>query len=680
VDSESHAEVNMSSLTTNDTEAPIVVTAHSTARLSRETYDLPASANLTDVITGTFSMGAIVDLPVHLTCPHGDISYFTFHPFPETIIDEHTTGTHTQNSATWAMDNTAGNLPVKDEHLRLRAPGAPSATEEDTRVTVAIDRVRFNITTIHVDVEIHSVKVSKYGNLSNSIVSLDYITADGIRMVVQNGLNNWSWEKIYNKAINSSKREIEQSLSTALNLTISLNFSWDNTSLQGYDISTMSTEPPIRAALSSGDITPQLYAIGKERFGVNDLKVAQGFLNAGGTAEFTIPAMNLELGVNPVAKLILSPGMRLQGQSGIESLETGERYGYSWDPRSSFHGTIYSTHRKVYTDSKIVVDVLVDLNKVNVNYGNIPQSTIEADITGDLAFYRLKNPSEVRDSLPDGISIEYINADVLRLAYDAGLITRKEIDDIIDNKTKEIEKEMRDSFGDNAFLHIEVDDSTLTGYNVEDMKDTPPIRIKGIAHISMPLSGGEGAGGGQFTGAYVLKEFSIDFPMKPLMGWNITYTVLLPKGIVVTHLQDDHGLAFKGNRDGRDYITVTISDQEDNITATIGITPLFIFYLFELPIILITILGLALYYHHRVKKKERAERKRGQMAKKKQMVREKKMMLEEVREEKAEIPEERPLLPEPKPLTPESEKFDPWKPLEMKPPEEEKGWDGAGEK
>ena len=594
---------------------------------------------------------------------------------------------HTQDSVTWSIDNTAGNFPEKNEHLRLRSPSAPSATEEDIRVTVAIDRIKFNITTIHVDIEIHSVQVSKYGNLSNSIVSLDYITADGIRMVVQNGLNNWSWERIYTEAINSSKTEIEHSLSSAFNLTISLNFSWDNASLQGYDINTMSTEPPIRASLSSGDITPQLYAIGKERFGLKDLKVAKGFLNAGGTAEFTIPAMDLELGVNPEAKLILSPGMRLQGQTGIESLESGGRYGYTWNPRSSFHGTIYSTHRKVYTDSKIEVDVLVDLNKVNVNYGDIQQSTIEADITGDLAFYRLKTPSEVRDSLPDGISIEYINADVLRLAYDAGLITRKEIDDIIDNKTEEIEKEMRDSFGDNAFLHIDVDDSTLTGYDVEDMKDTPPIRIKGIAHISMPISGGKGAGGGQFTGTYVLKEFSINFPMKPLMGWNITYTVLLPKGIVVTHLQDDHGLAFKGNRDGRDYITVTISDREDNITATIGITPIFIFYLFELPIILITILGLALYYHHRVKKREKAERKRKQMAKKKQMIREKKMVMEkeDVKEEKAAIPEERALIPEPKPITPEPEKFDPWKPPEMKPPEmnppQDNGkWSGADKK
>ncbi|MCK4614510.1 MAG: hypothetical protein KAU14_06885, partial [Thermoplasmata archaeon] len=567
--------VNLTTLTGNlSADVPVQVYANSSANLNRTSYDLPKTANLEDVIYGTFNMGAIVNLEVRLITPSNAISNYTFFPPDGIAIEEHTTGIHGPDSVSWTIDNTEGLFPLKEEDLRLKSPHPPAAYEEDVRVTLILDRKEFDQTSVHVEIKIYAVEVAKYGNLSRNIVSLDYITADGIRMVENNGLLNWNRKRIYQESIDSSKSEIEKSISEALNLTIALNFSWDNATFTGYEVETMGTEPPIEANMISEDITPQLYAIGEEKFGMNDLKVAKGFLNAGGSAEFAIPPMELDIGITPTAKLILSPNMRLKNFTGSgdePDPKYQNRYSYTWDPRNEFHGTIYSLKKKEYTGSRIEVDVLVDLKKVKVNYGSLEDSTIEVDITGNLAFYRLETPSQIEETLPDGIYIDHITADILRLAYDTGLVDLNEINEIIEEKTDEIEREMRDAFGENTLLRITLDENTLEGYDADNMGDSPPVRIKGYAHISIPISKGADTNS-DFLRSYVLKEFTLEFPLSPINGWNITYTVLLPKGIIVTELSDDLGIARKGTRDGRDYVTVTITDQEDNLTVSIGIT------------------------------------------------------------------------------------------------------------
>jgi len=615
-------EIDMDSLeNSNPPEAPIRLNASSSANLSRTSYDLPENAILEDVIYGTFKMGAVIRLQVHLIAPARSLTHYIFTPWEGIVIEEHTTGIHEDNTVRWVLDNADGYAPERDEDLRLESQYPTIIHDEDVRVTIELDRQEFELTTVRVDIEVYAVQVSRYGNLSNSIVRLDYIPADGIRMVVDNGLINWSWEHIYEENIQPSEGEIEASISKALNVTVELNFNWENASITGYDIDTMGTEPPVQGKLISEDITPHLYAIGNDSYGVDDIKVAKGFLNAGGRAEFEIPEIDLELWVIPKAKLILSPNMQLMNYTGTQNLDPDNRYSYSWDPREEFKGIIYSsTKYNKYNSSRIEVDIIIDIKDISINWLDLQSSDVDIDIIGNLHFYRMETPSQIIDSLPDGIWIDYIISDVLRLAYDTGLIDLDEINEIVENRTEEIEREIRDAFEENAYLSIKVDEKSLLGYDVDDMKESPPIRIKGMAFISIKFAEGFGSSdddnencdnggvgdGGAFL-YYVLREFTWEIPMEPIEDWIISYTLILPKGIVVTDVYDDLGQVEEGSMDGRDSITVTITDRENNITVTIGITPMFFIDLCMLPIMIIVIILFLIIMRKRGKKKRKKE-------------------------------------------------------------------------
>lgn len=90
--------------------------------------------------------------------------------------------------------------------------------------------------------------------------------------------------------------------------------------------------------------------------------------------------------------------------------------------------------------------------------------------------------------MPKGITIDYITADIIRLAYDTGLVDLDEIKDMIDNYTGELEEELRDSLEDNAYMTIYLDEKSLVGYDENDMKESPAIMIVGRAFISVPIA------------------------------------------------------------------------------------------------------------------------------------------------------------------------------------------------
>lgn len=624
-------------------DEPIRIHANSTANLSRTSYNLPEQSIIEDVIYGTLNMGAVVKINVNLLSPANTTTYYIFTPPPKTVIEPGTSGIHGQNNVMWILNNSQGFDPERSENILLKGEFSIPIPDEDIRVTMVLDREQFEITMVHIDIEVHSIDVSRYGNLSDSIVELEYISADGIRMAVDNGLLNYSWERIYEEAILENELEIEAAISEALNVSVELEFNWVNGTISGYDVETMSTEPFIMATLESDDVTPQLYALGKEEYGVDDIKAAKGFLNAGGKAEFDIPQIDLELWVDPTAKIILSPGMRLENFTGTEQLETDNRYGYTWDPRDEFHGRIFSLTAKEFHDSRIDINVTIDVYDINIKWLSWRDSNIKIDVIGDLSFYRIELPDEIKDNLPEGITIDYVIADVLRLAYDTGLINLTEINEMIDNKTEEVEKEIRDSFEENVFLSITIDEDTLVGYDVDDMMDSPSVKIRGYAHISISVgdqldrdggddgdsgdgnggdggedgNGGDGGNRGGSRGMIlqgflytVLKDWSFDFTMDPLEDWRVTYRLILPRGIVITDISDDLGLARKGTEDGRHYIQVTMTDVENNLTVSVGITPMLFIDVCFLPLAIIVLIIVLLVHRRRTKKRKRKEKER----------------------------------------------------------------------
>ena len=632
-DYQTEAHLDMDTLTDPDLppDTPILISVNGSASLSRSTYDLPAEADLDDVVHGTLKMGAVVRLRVNLIAPENALATYRFTPMPGTVIDPATTGILGHNYASWSLDNRSGAVPSRSEYLLFRGEATNPVPHEDIRATIVIDREQFELTRVYVEFEIRSLRVSRFGNLSDSIVSLDHISADGIRMVLDNGLVNYSLDRLYDHAIIDNKNATEAAISQALNTTVGLDIGWIDETLSGYDINFMGSDQAVIATMRSGDITPQLYAMGIDDFGPDDLRVAKGFLNAGGKAEFDIPVISLDLGVTPMARLILSPGMRLENQTGLERQEPDHRYAYSWNPRNEFRGRIYAAHAREYNDSNIQINVTVDISEIRINWLAWRSSSLKIDVFGNLLFYRMELPRELAENLPAGITIDYVIADLLRLAYDTGLLNITEIESMIDKETRKVERDLRDAITENVFLSVTIDMRSLQGYDIDDMKDFPAVRVNGNARISISVDdllddGGKDDAG--TVGAYgswsipgrnlvmatflstVLRDWSFDFSTDPVEEWDLNVQIILPRGIVITHVSDDLGLASRGTVDGRHYLMVLMTDAENTITVGIGITPMLFIDICFLPIVLILLVVVLLIHRRRTKRRKRKLKER----------------------------------------------------------------------
>jgi len=570
--------VDVTTLEDANYTGPIKVLGYGEADLTNDDFGLDEEVDPDEILRGVFKMGAEVELGVRLSAPEGNSRVLRISP-PDGIGFRMTSdGFVTLDLVELEFDNTTGDKAGPwTGTLYLKSKSPNPATEERIDVNIVVDWKAFNSTEIRVVLEAYSLEVEKYGELSSHISGLDYIPADGVRMALDNTLGTWDTSKIKKQAAENATHEIEDILSDSLDqpIPIDLGFDWNDSSLEeGYDVSTMSSTPPLQAMMSSGPVVPNLYSL-EEMFEIDDLDVILGFLNAGARADFAIDPMDFSAEYSPTITLLLPEDMRLSNTDATEN-QDGGRYSYSWDPTDGFGGDIISTKAPYYEQSKVELDATLDFKKFKVDLLAIESSSLSTDFSGELRFYHFELTDVIRDLLPLEVNIDYINADVLRMVYNKDLVDYEELETMLKEKTEEYETKISESLGEKIYIGINILESTLKGYDIDSMDNSPAIEITGSTHVDIPLAGGsDKLDEGQSS--FILKSVDFDFEIPALEGWKIALQVILPKGIEIIKVVDDKGNVVQGKSGERDAFSVVISDESNHVYMELGITPALIY-------------------------------------------------------------------------------------------------------
>jgi len=598
-------EVDVTTLEDANYTGPIRVLGYGEAELTTEDFGFETDVmDPGEVIQGVFTMGAEVELGVRLSAPEGNRRVLRISPPETTGFRTKSDGFVTLDLVELEIDNTTGAAAPQVGTLYLASKDPNPAIEERIDVNIVVDWKEFDSTEVKVILEAYSLDVTKYSELSDHIRGLDFIPADGVRMALDNTLGTWDIEEIKKQAADNATKEVEEILSDSLDsaVPLSIGFYWNESSFDaGYDENVMSSSPPLQAEMSSGPVIPNLYPL-EDVFEIDDLEVVRGFLNAGARAEFDIDGMEFSPEYNPEITLLLPENMRLANTDADEEPE-GMRYSYSWDPEDGLSGEIISTTAPEYEESKVELDAVLDFKKFNVDIFAIEDSSLSTDFSGELQFFQFELTDVIADLLPVEVDIDYINADVLRLVYNKDLVDFKELEDMLREKTEEYESEFSDSLGEEIYISINIDESTLDDYNVEEMDNKPPIRVTGGTHVDIPIArdSDEMAVGSSFY----LKTVDFDFELPAMKGWKIALQLILPKGVEIVELNDDNRNAVQGTVGGRDSFSVEINEKSNHIYMTLGVTPTLILETCQTYILVIVGIVILFMIRRRMKRAKR---------------------------------------------------------------------------
>ena len=528
---------------------------------------------LDDVLKGTLKMGAVINKAFTFKADAGYKNTFIL-TVPEYVKIISEDEDDSDETATWTLNNlNATNIYQVNESskiLIIEARSQNPVNREEVLTNLTIDMDNFDEIYLYGIVDIRSVNVTKYNvSLPSNIKNLSYISSDGLRMALENGLVEW--EDI-EREINNITKDAEQTLNSTFNTTIKLNFTWFELNKKDYNLSNMGSDRPVNATFiglnetNSTKIEPNL-------FGDFDADTITGILNAGAKYNFTVSASE----ENYTIKMILPENMNLTSISKAEYKEDDGRNSYLFNSKIGLSCTLFSDIAPEYNESRAFLDVLIDMHNIDI-FGMM----LSIDLNAEAQIYCI----ELSDvDMPENITMKYINSDCLRLLYDMGIIKQSDIDNITDGIKKSLEENLTNALGGNVSISIHTD---LTGYyNINNMSDDIPVKISANAHISISL---EQASSNKQAMTLSFLTFPLEFPLSGMEGFNTTYKIILPKGINVIQATDTLGRLEHGTtKDGRTYLTVTLNEtEEDKISITIDATGLILNIM--LPFIILSVI------------------------------------------------------------------------------------------
>ena len=578
----------------NKYQPPINFTKNATITFNVTSFGFEENPELRldDVLRGTLKMGAVINKTFELKADAGYnntfILIFSDDFKPTSMTDKDSLDT----TVTWTVDNLNANSLEKqplfaEGKLTMESRNKTYIQQlEEILTSVTIDMINFDNMHINGTVDIKNVSVKKY-NISfpeEYIKNLSFVSSDGIRMALDNGLVEW--EDI-EREINNITKDAEQTLNSTFNTTIKLNFTWYN--LEGYTLSKMSSDRPINATFialnetNSTKIEPNI-------FGDFDAETVTGVLNAGAKYNFTVSASE----ENYTIKMILPENMNLTLKSKAEYEKEEEgRNAYFFDSKIGLSCILFSDIAPEYNESMALLNILIDMHDVNIF-----NMALNVDLNADAQIYRI----ELSDvGMPENLTIKYINSDCLRLLYYKGIIKSSDIDNITDEIKKSLEENLTNALGGNVSISVYIDYDSLKHYNVNNMSDVRPVNISAEAHINIPLqqkSSNKSSTLLMRTGNSVSCEqemtlsfltFPLEFPLSGMEGFNTTYKIILPKGINVIQYSDTLNRLESGTENGRTYLTVTLNEtEEDTVSITIDATGLILNII--LPFIILSVI------------------------------------------------------------------------------------------
>ncbi|GAH01667.1 unnamed protein product, partial [marine sediment metagenome] len=220
-----------------------------------------------------------------------------------------------------------------------------------------------------------------------------------------------SWEALYNKTIKIiEEKAILKIENSSFNQTLDTTFRWDNNTttdcLTPYETTNMDSNPLIRAISTDSDINLQICNISS--------RPLFGLVNAGAQANISANDVNFggnldNIGYKFNGTLYLPDNLYLDGENV-----------YNWNQSSPISGKFESDIATSYSNEKIDTLVEIEVSSTDLNLLSFFTGGTEMNLGLFLHETRKYGVTVVPDefSLPEKISLDYLNADAFRLCVE----------------------------------------------------------------------------------------------------------------------------------------------------------------------------------------------------------------------------------------------------------------------
>jgi len=556
-----------------------------------------------DFINGVLDMGAEVYYNFNLYAEPGWNNTFII-TLPSTMSRPYTNGKVVADGIQWEVKNWNSINPDKEAKLsvELVEPTTSTLKKENIRLEFVLDVKNVEYPKLKTNILAEHIDIRDYDILPGFITNLDFVPADGIRLFIENNL--LSWDTFYQKTIKPLEQKTKSIIeNSSFNQSFDAAFKWDlettSNSTIPYEITNMDNNPPIKAELKDENI--ELFICGISS------RALFGLVNTGATANITADDINFgdkldEIGVYYNGSLQLPENVYLSGENI-----------YDWNQSTPISGKFNSEISPLYTNNEIETLVEIEVSSTDLNLLSLFTGTTE--LTMNLYMAESRNysvttlPNEF--SLPEKISLNYLNSDAFRLCVEEKVFSEKDITAFLNNEKILFKNRITSLLPDlelDGHVNRDAFDQSLALWagDIANMDADPPVRVVSYDHSSYAFP---------FEVSFIPPSFDISnksFNFQGLQNQNIKYKIIFPPGTAVGTSGSDKVVKGKTG-DGREYIEIFFDSSEaslaENVTCKIYPSALFIIGIF-MPCIVSFIITLILLIVIYILRKKRGGRKK----------------------------------------------------------------------
>lgn len=529
--------------------------------LTTNFFEINESIDTYEFINGVLDLGASVNYSFRLHADPGwNNTYFI--GVEKNLAFKRTTGNLEGEYIRWAIKNWNGENPEKLAELQLKMdkPTTPTMNSEDIFLEFILDSKFPEKTELKNNIVIKSADIEVYNILPEFIDNLNFVSSDGIRLLVKNGF--FTWDDFFNTTISPIKEDITSTIEkSSYNQTLEVIFDWDTTTttdcLSPYEILNMNNDPAIKATLTNDDIDLMICNISS--------RAVFGLINSGANLILSENDINFgddldKIGYDYNILLYLPFNLYINGKNA-----------YSWNHNNTLSGELESDVATFYKDEEKDTLIEIEVKSTDLNLLNFFTGKTEFNFGLDIKQTRNYNVTVLPDAfqLPKKISLKYLNADAFRLCIEENVFNTKAVNSFLNNEKKLFEQVLKKALPGlklNGKVNRNVFESSLIVWDkdISNMESYPPVKTGSYGHSSYPIS---------FKLSYLPP--SIEIPIKTfnfsgISNQNVTYKIIFPQGISIIVDDPLNKTYMDKTEDGRYYLVTTFSTSESNLTLEVS--------------------------------------------------------------------------------------------------------------
>jgi len=562
---------------------------------------LQSGTSVDRLVRGTLVMGGILNLSVQLKAKAGHLNMF--HVVPPTGF-YFKAGQALMGTRDLSIDARNSTVDLSDSSYLALVHSAPAKLKARIDAPATVDVRELDQVTLSVDLAIYAVDSTKISPHFPSVLGIYLVSADGIRMAVEEGLLTWA--EVQDLTVQPQINALQTQLSGMLAGPLTLKFEWNQSSLSGFEANVM-VGRPVRAQLT-GNGSLDLKGMSRH--------IAEEALWSGAKVPFDIGIYN---DLNWSVRMTLPKNVTLEGTGLAPSSIVSGRATFIWDRSFNPLKGSLAMNGTWEPDINGTIDVKMEVVSVDYDLTRVlgqHRTSFKFKVSVTLALESMLLDQEIKNSLPADVKLERANADLIRALIADKKLDRSRIDSLVEDLSRTIKLQLGYALGKDVDFRVLIDEHSLNA------SATGPIYLRGAATVTVEknLDSKDSLGS--------LIDTAKTFHLQGQAGWMVIYRITMPDGVEIYKVQrslkaSDFRTQPSVTKDKRTMVEILEGDLDDNVTLYVSPTaeksmaetlPQPVCFL---PIILVVVAIVCVVYYwrgRRARAREKARTERGRRA------------------------------------------------------------------